>query len=118
MSYVDGFVIVMPKKNIKAYTKMARGGGKAWMKHGALQYFECVGDDLDIPGMPLTFPKMLKLKPTETAVFSFIIYKSRAHRDKVNKKVMTDPSMQMPPEGMPFDMKKMAMGGFKVLVEH
>ena len=118
MSYVDGFVLVVPKKNVKAYEKMARMGGKAWMKHGALHYFECNGDDLDIKGIPLTFPKLTKIKPTETVYFSFIIYKSRAHRDAVNKKVMTDPAMNTGPKKMPFDMKRMAMGGFKTVVEH
>lgn len=117
MSYVDGFVMVVPKKNLAAYKKMARMGGKAWMKHGALQYFECVGDDLNIPYIHATFPKVLKLKATEAAVFSFIIYKSRAHRDAVNKRVMADPDMSKAPKKMPFDMKRMTMGGFKVIVE-
>jgi uncharacterized protein YbaA (DUF1428 family) len=118
MSYVDGFVLVVPKKNTKAYEKMARMGGKAWMKHGALQYFECRGDDLNIKMIPMTFPKLTKLKPTETVYFSFIIYKSRAHRDAVNKKVMADPELNKAPKRMPFDMKRMAMGGFKTVVEH
>ncbi len=117
MSYVDGFVMVVPKKNIKAYKKMAQLGGKVWTKHGALQYFECAGDDLDMPGIVTTFPKLLKLKATETAFFSFIIYKSRAHRDKVNKKVMADPAMHTAPKKMPFDFKRMSVGGFKAMVE-
>ncbi len=117
MSYVDGFVMVVPKKNVAAYKRMARLGGKVWTKHGALQYFECMGDDLDIPYIHVTFPKLLKLKSTETAFFSFIIYKSRAHRDAVNKKVMADPDMNKAPKKMPFDMKRMTMGGFKVMVE-
>lgn len=117
MSYVDGFVMVVPKKNVAAYKKMARLGGKTWMKHGALRYMECMGDDLDIKGLPLTFPKLQKLKKNEVSFFSFIIYKSRAHRDAVNKKVMADPTMDKAPKKMPFDMKRMAWGGFKAMVE-
>ncbi len=116
MKYVDGFLLPIPKKNLKDYLKMARLGGKVWMDHGALQYIEAVGDDLDIRGV-LTFPKQMKLKPGETAVFSFIVYKSRKHRDAVNKKVMADPRMKMPPKGMPFDPKRMAFGGFKTIVD-
>ncbi len=118
MSYVDGYVMVVPKKNLKAYKRMATQGGKAWMKHGALQYFECVGDDLNITGMPFSFPKLQKLKKNEASVFSFIIYKSRAHRDAVNKKVMMQMQKEKPPKKMPFDFKKMAFGGFKTLVEY
>lgn len=123
MTYVDGFVIPIQKKNIGAYRKMAEMGGKLWKKHGALQYFECVGDDLN-PKMGKmkirTFPKMAKMKSNETVIFSFIVYKSKAHRNMVNTKVMKDPLMKeenwkdMP---MPFDMKKMAYGGFKTLVK-
>lgn len=121
--YVDGFVLVVPKKKIAEYKKMATAAGKMWKKYGALDYKECVGEDLR-PKMGkmkiLLFPKMTKLKSGETVVFSYIVYKSRAHRDQVNKKVMNDPSMNsdkykdMP---MPFDMKKMAYGGFKTLVD-
>lgn len=120
--YVDGFVLVIPKKNIAAYRKMAEDGKKVWMKHGALDYKECVGDDLDpnMGGMPgLTFSKMAKVKKGETVWFSYVTYKSRAHRDQVNKKVMAEMEKQaekykdMP---MPFDMKRMAYGGFKVIV--
>lgn len=116
MSYVDGFVIPVPKKNLKTYARMAKLGAKLWMKHGALGYKECVGDDLQSKwGMP--FPKLLKLKPGETAVFSYIVFKSRAHRDRVNAKVMKEmEKMGQPPE-MPFDMKRMVYGGFKTLVE-
>lgn len=123
MTYVDGFVIVLPKKNLIAYRKMAVMGKKIWKKHGALQYFECVGDDLPakLGGMDImSFSKLTKLKPGETIVFSFVVYKSKAHRDKVNAKVMSDPIMNDPTNGskpMPFDMKKMAYGGFKVIVE-
>jgi uncharacterized protein YbaA (DUF1428 family) len=116
MAYVDGFVIPVPKKKVAPYRKLALWGRKLWMKHGALQYFECVGDDLQ-PKFGLPFPKLLKLKPGETAMFSFIIFKSRAHRDKVNALVMKDPSMQGPPPEMPFDMRKMAYGGFQAIVE-
>jgi len=116
MSYVDGYVIPIPKKNVKAYTKMARWGKKVWMKHGALQYFECVGDDLKgAPGCG-DFPGMLKLKKGETLLYSFVIYRSKAHRDSVNKKVMKQMMGQPMPE-MPFELKRMAFGGFKTLVE-
>ncbi len=122
-AYVDGFVLVVPTKKLAAYKKMATWGGKLWRKHGALDYKECVGDDMhpDMQGMKcLTFPELAKTKKDETVVFSFIVFKSRAHRDAVNKKVMNDPLMQPPKKGspppMPFDMKKMAYGGFKVLV--
>jgi uncharacterized protein YbaA (DUF1428 family) len=127
MSYVDGFVIPIQKKNIKAYKKMALLGGKMWMKHGALQYWECVGNDLNVsmnPEKPKEkanlFGKKFNLKNNETVLFSFIIYKSKAHRDEVNKKVMKDPAMNM--EGfdmkdMPFDVKKMLYAGFKPIVE-
>ena len=116
MSYVDGFVIPLQKKNLKAYARMAKLGAKMWMKHGALDYKECVGDDLQSKwGMP--FPKLLKLKPGETAVFSYIVFKSRAHRDRVNAKVMKEMEKMGPPKEMPFDMKRMVYGGFKTLVE-
>lgn len=115
MSYVDGFLIAVPKKNLKAYVKMAKGGARVWKKYGALEYVECVGDDLD-NGMGTTFKKLLKLKPTETAVFAYITYKSRAHRDAVNKKVMSDPSMSEGPAQMPFDMRRLSFGGFKPVV--
>lgn len=129
MSYVDGFVIVVPTKNIAAYKKMAQLGKKIWMKHGALDYKECVGDDLhpkmDVPDMPAdmkpsSFPEMTNLKKGETVVFSYIVFKSKAHRDAVNKKVMKDPAMSpedMKDMTMPFDMKRMAYGGFKTIVE-
>ncbi len=114
MSYVDGFLIVLPKKNKKAYEKMAKGGARAWKKHGALQYFETLGDDLS-PPFGKSFKKLLKLKPTETAVFAFIVFKSRKHRDQVNAKVMAEMG---PGAGeMPFDMERMSYGGFKVLVQ-
>lgn len=115
MAYVDGFLIVVPRKNMAAYRKMALWGKRLWMKHGAVDYAECVGDDLKTH-CGLQFPKLLKLKPGEVPVFSWIAYKSRAHRDQVNKKVMADPSMQKMPPKMPFDPKRLSYGGFKVLV--
>ncbi len=116
MSYVDGYVLPVPKKNLKTYARMAKMGAATWMKHGALDYKECVGEDLKAPwGMPFT--RVMKLKPGETVVFSYIVFKSRAHRDRVNAKVMKEmESMGAMPE-MPFDVKRMAYGGFKVLVE-
>lgn len=115
-SYVDGFVIPVPKKSVAAYRKIAAMAGKVWMKHGALQYFECVGDDLEVKfGLP--FPKALGTKKGETVIFSFIVYKSRAHRDRVNAKVMKDPLMNTAPAQMPFDCARMLYGGFKSIVE-
>ncbi len=118
MRYVDGYVLVVPKKKLPAYRRMAMIGKKVWRKHGALEYVEAVGDDLNPKWATLKFPRMAKCKPGETVVFSFIVFKSRAHRDQVNARVMKDPLMS--PEAfnpMPFDMKRMAYGGFKVLVE-
>ncbi len=120
MRYVDGFVLVVPKKNIAAYRRMANEGGRLWKKYGALDYKECVGDDLQPKGITLTFPKAMKVKKSETVFFSYIVFKSRAHRDQVNAKVMKDPSMNDPKyknKPMPFDMKRMAYGGFKVIVD-
>lgn len=117
--YVDGFVIPLKKKNLKAYHRIAAMAGKIWKKHGALDYVEAVGDDLKIKGMVNSFPKIAKTKSGETVLFSFIIYKSRAHRDAVNKKVMADPAIQnmCDPKDSPFDFKRMAYGGFKALVD-
>lgn len=118
MHYVDGFVIPVPKKNLKAYFQMAKKAGKIWRKHGALEYRECVGEDLKVQyGLP--FPHLAKLKAGETVVFSWIVYQSRAHRDRVNAKVMKDPRItEMGDEkSMPFDVKRMAYGGFKVVVD-
>jgi uncharacterized protein YbaA (DUF1428 family) len=120
MKYVDGFVIVVPEQNMAAYREMAKMGAKVWKKHGALEYFECIGDDLEPEMTGITFPKMTKTKDGETVVFSFIIFKSRAHRDEVNAKVMQDPMMNDPKfkdKPMPFDVKRMAYGGFKVIIE-
>jgi uncharacterized protein YbaA (DUF1428 family) len=115
-AYVDGYVIPIKKKNVSAYKKMASMGCKTWMKYGALDYFECVGDDLKVK-WGWTFPKMCKLKAGETVIFAFIVYKSKAHRNQVNKKVMSDPDMKMEGHEMPFDMKRFAMGGFRTLVQ-
>ena len=118
MPYVDGFVLAVPKKNLPAYRRMSQKAGKVWKDHGALEYRECVGDDLDTKfGLP--FPRLAKLKRGEAVVFSWILYKSRAHRDRVNAKVMKDPRLakMMDPKAMPFDMKRLAYGGFKVLVD-
>ncbi len=115
MSYIDGFVMPIPRKNLPACKKLAAVAGKVWKEHGALGYFECQGDDLKIKGT-LSFLKMAKAKPDETAVFAWIIYKSKAHRDKVNALVMKDPRKAKVPQPMPFDPKKMACGGFKSIV--
>jgi uncharacterized protein YbaA (DUF1428 family) len=116
--YVDGFVLPVPKKNLKDYQKMSEKAGKVWRGHGALQYIEAAGDDLDNK-FGANFPKTVKVKPGETVVFSFIAYKSRAHRDKVNAKVMADPRLKAMMEGssMPFELKRMLYGGFKVIVD-
>jgi uncharacterized protein YbaA (DUF1428 family) len=123
MRYIDGFVLVIPRDKLAAYKKMAADGGKIWKKHGALEYVEAVGDDMepDMGGMKaLTFPKLTKVKDDEVPIFSFIIYESKAHRDRVNAKVMKEMHAQMenkePPE-MPFDLKRMAYGGFKAIVD-
>ena len=116
--YVDGFAIAVPRKNIAAYKRMADLGRKTWKKHGALQYFECIGDDLNVPkGCGPGFLKGIRAKPDETVVFALILYKSKAHRDAVNAKVMKDPQMNKLPPMMPFDMKRFLCGGFKVIVE-
>ncbi len=118
MRYVDGYVVPVPKKNLQAYRRMAQKAGKIWREHGALEFRECVADDVK-PGKWTSFPQAVKLKPGETVVFSYIVYKSRAHRDRINAKVMKDPrlSEMMDPKNMPFDGKRMFWGGFKVLVD-
>lgn len=118
MAYVDGYVMVT--KRPKAYRAMAAAGAKIWKKYGALAYYECFGDDLGQKYVTLPFPKLLKTKRGEKVIFAFVVYKSRAHRDAVNKKVMADPMMNDPKwvkRGMPFDMKRVASGGFKVIVQ-
>jgi uncharacterized protein YbaA (DUF1428 family) len=118
MRYVDGFVLPVPKKNVAAYRRMAQKAGKVWRDHGAIEYFECIADDVK-PGKHTSFPQSVKLKTGETVVFAYIVYKSRAHRDRVNAKVMKDPRLtkMMDPKAMPFDAKRMFWGGFKVMVE-
>lgn len=114
--YVDGFVLPVPKKNVSAYKKVAKLAAKVWLEHGALQYIECLEDDVK-PGKLTSFPQSVKLKKGEVVFFSWIIYKSRAHRDKVLKKVMSDKRLEnMGPEMMPFDGKRMFWGGFKQLI--
>lgn len=114
MTYVDGFVIPVPKKNVAKYRKMAQWGKRVWMKHGALEYFECLADDMTAMPGASDFKRLVKLKPGETVFFSFIVYRNKAHRNAVNKKVMA--SMPSSPK-MPFDMKRMAFAGFKTVVE-
>lgn len=115
--YVDGFVIPVPKKNIAAYMRMSRRAGKVWKEMGALEYRECVGDDMNFKfGLPFT--KLAKTKPSETVVFSWIVYKSKAHRNAVNAKVMKDPRIaKMMKDPMPFDAKRMTYGGFQCKVD-
>jgi len=118
MRYVDGYVLPVPKKNLQAYRRIAKKAGRIWREHGALECRECVGDDLNVKwGVP--FPRMIKFKRGETVIFSWIIFKSRAHRDRVNGKVMKDPRLakMMVPKSMPFDHKRMVYGGFKILVD-
>lgn len=116
--YIDGFVIPIPKKNLPAYRRMARKAGKIWREHGALEYRECVGEDLSVQ-VGLSFPRGLKLKPSETVVFSWIVYKSRAHRDRVNAAVMKDPRIanMCGTDNMPFDCGRMLYGGFTIIVD-
>jgi uncharacterized protein YbaA (DUF1428 family) len=116
--YVDGFLVPVPKKNLEVYRRMAQKAGRVWREHGALEYRECVAEDVKV-GKWTSFPRSVKLKPGETVVFSWIVYKSRAHRDRVNKKVMSDPRLaeMMNPKALPFDGKRMIWGGFTTLVE-
>ena len=116
--YVDGFVVPVPKRKLAAYLKMAKLGAKVWREHGALEYVEAVADDVK-PGKVTSFPQAVKLKKGETVFFSWVIYKNRAHRDKVMAKVMADPRFAqfMDPKKLPFDGKRMFFGGFKTLVE-
>ena len=118
MRYVDGFVVPVPKKKLQAYRRMAQQAGKVWRDHGALEFCECVADDVKV-GKWTSFPRSVKRKPGETVVFSWIVYKSRVHRDRVIAKVMKDKRLakMMDPKAMPFDGKRMIYGGFKVLVE-
>ncbi|MDO9403364.1 MAG: DUF1428 domain-containing protein [Polaromonas sp.] len=115
--YVDGFVVPVPADKLDAYRKLARKAGKIWREHGALEYVECVADDVK-PGKSTSFPQSVKLKPDEVVVFSWITYTSRKERDRINAAVMADPRLaDMKPDGMPFDGKRMFWGGFKTMVE-
>jgi uncharacterized protein YbaA (DUF1428 family) len=118
MYFVDGFVLPVPKKNLNAYRRMAQNAGRIWREHGALEYRECIGDDLEPKGF-FSFLRMAKAKAGETVVIAWIVFKSRAHRDRVNAIVMKDPRLtaSMDPKTLPFDCKKMAYGGFKLIVD-
>ena len=118
MPYVDGFVLPVPRKHLDTYRRVARRAGRVWRDHGALEYRECVGDDLNVKKV-VQFPKSVRARKGETVVLAWIVFKSRAHRDRVNARVMKDPRIakMMEPKSMPFDHKRMVYGGFKVLVE-
>jgi uncharacterized protein YbaA (DUF1428 family) len=118
MRYVDGYVLPVPKRHLQAYRRVAQKAGRVWRDHGALEVRECVGDDLNVK-MGVPFRRSVKLKAGETVVFSWIVFKSRAHRDRVNAKVMKDPRIakMMDPTSMPFDHKRMLYGGFKIMVD-
>jgi uncharacterized protein YbaA (DUF1428 family) len=118
MQYVDGYVVPVPKKSLQTYRRIAQKAGKVWREHGALEYRECIAEDVKV-GKLTSFPRSVKQKRGETVVFGWIVFKSRAHRDRVNAKVMKDPRMakMMDPESMPFDTKRMIYGGFKVMVD-
>lgn len=121
MTYVDGFVLAIPKDKIDAYLELANKAGKVWLEHGALEYKECLADDMDDKGCCITFPQLTSLdEEEETVVFSFIVFDSKEKRDEINAKVMEDPRMKddCDPEKMPFDMKRMAYGGFNTVVEY
>lgn len=118
MTYIDGFVLVVPRNRVAEYRKLAQDSGRLWMKHGALDFKECMLDDAKPQFVTFTFPKMAKVKKGDTVWFSYIVYKSKKHRDKVNAKVWKDPSMKFDDlEKMPYDIKRMAFGGFKTIVE-
>jgi uncharacterized protein YbaA (DUF1428 family) len=118
MSYVDGFVLPLPTKNLAAYKKMAKLAGKVWREHGALEYKECIADDVK-PGKHTSFPQSVKLKKGEAVIFAYVVYKSRKDRDKVNAKVFADPRLakMMDPKNMSFDGKRMFWGGFKMFID-
>jgi uncharacterized protein YbaA (DUF1428 family) len=118
MSYVDGFVVPVPTENLAAYRRLARKAGKVWREHGALEYRECIADDVQ-PGKLTSFPQSVKLKPGETVVFSWIVYKSRRDRDRINKLAMADPRLadMTDPKALPFDAKRMFWGGFKLAID-
>jgi uncharacterized protein YbaA (DUF1428 family) len=114
--YVDGFVVPVPKAKLDEYRHIAEEAGKVWKEYGAIEYFECVADDVK-PGKETSFPQSVKMRDDETVVFSWIVYNSREDRDKINEKVMNDPRMKMDPATMPFDTKRMFWGGFQTMVE-
>lgn len=116
--YVDGFVLPLKKSKLAAYRKIAAQAARIFIEHGALSYIECVGDDLEVPGMPMNFAKLTKLKAGETVMFSYVVYRSRRERDRANKKIMADPRIAklVDPKNPVFDMKRMAYGGFRTLV--
>lgn len=118
MNYVDGYVLPVPKKNLAAYRRMAQTASKVWKDHGALKYVECLADDVK-PGKWTSFPQSVKLKAGEAVVFAYVVFKSRAHRDKVNAKAMNDPRLKgmCDPRSLPFDGKRIFWGGFKAIVE-
>jgi uncharacterized protein YbaA (DUF1428 family) len=117
MRYYDGYVVPVPKGKLAAYRRLARRAGKIWREHGALEYVETVAEDVK-PGKVTSFPQSVKLRRNETVIFAYIVYRSRAHRDRVNARVMKDPRLAgLKPETMPFDMKRMFWGGFKGIVE-
>jgi uncharacterized protein YbaA (DUF1428 family) len=117
MAYVDGFVVPVPKKNLNAYRALSKKASRVFKDHGAIEYRECAGDDLDVKGV-VTFPRTIKLKPGETVVFAWVMYTSRAHRDRANAKIMKDPRLlSMMSKKSPFDCSRMVYGGFKVIVD-
>ncbi|HEX7559356.1 MAG TPA: DUF1428 domain-containing protein [Usitatibacter sp.] len=117
-TYVDGFIVPVPKRKLAAYRAMAKRAGKIWREHGALEYRECIAEDVKV-GKRTSFPRSVKLKPGETVVFSWIVYKSRAQRDRIMAKVMKDPRLadMMDPKNVPFDGKRMIYGGFELFVD-
>lgn len=118
MTYVDGFVLAVPTKNLDTYRNMAEFAGKIWIEHGALEYIECIGEDMEDKGFCSNFPSTINLLDDETVVFSYIVYESREHRDRVNQKVMADERLRnaCDPQNMPFEPKRMSYGGFQSLV--
>jgi uncharacterized protein YbaA (DUF1428 family) len=119
MKYVDGFVVPVPRRKLAAYRRMAKSAGKIWLEYGALEYVECVADDVK-PGKRTSFPQSVKLKKGEVVVFSYIVYRSRGQRDRIMKKIMVEPRFKkyMDPKNMPFDGKRMFWGGFKTMVKY
>lgn len=116
MSYVDGYLVAVPKQNFEAYKAMAQSAGEVWKEHGALAYVECVGDDVPY-GELTSFPRAVQAKDDETVIFAWVVYRSREERDEVNKKVMADPRLKMDPSQFPFDGKRMIFGGFRPFIE-